>query len=160
MSSDSWAVFVDALRVEAELLASLEASSAELTKALVAHDLARIGAVNDRMERDRLAHQNASKQRQAMQRRGFGTMPLRQVAAHAPRPLAMRVRGYCSELTYRAISLGITTQNNKQLILAGMDRLLKVVSLLQHAVAEQPGTYRRRGRMAPPENSVLVSSKA
>lgn len=160
MSSDSWDVFVEALRHEAELLAKLETSSLELTSALVERDIARIESVNARLERDWMAHQSASRKRQGMQRRGFGAMNLRQVVAYAPRPLAMRARGYCSELTYRAISLGITTQNNKQLLISGMDRLLKVVMLLQRASAEQPRTYRRRGLIAPPDNSVLVSSKA
>lgn len=160
MSSDSWDVFIEALRQEAELLARLEASSIDLTAALVERDLPLIESVNARMERDRIIHESAAKKRQAMQRRGFGVMSLRQVVAHAPRPLAMRARGYCSELIYRAISLGITTQNNKQLILTGMDRLLKIVMLLQRTAAEQPGTYRRRGRIAAPDNSVLVSSKA
>jgi hypothetical protein len=160
MSSDSWVAFVEALRVEAECLAKLDASSLELTKALVERDISVVESVNARMECDRLAHQGASRMRQSMQRRGFGAMSLRQVIAYAPKPLVMRARGYFSELTYRAISLGITTQNNKQLILAGMDRLLKVVMLLQRAAAEQPRTYKRRGLMAPPDNSVLVSSKA
>lgn len=160
MSSDSWAVFAEALREEAELLARVESSALELTGALIEKDLAKIEDANARMERDRLAHQTAARKRQAMQRRGFGEMPLRQVVGYAPRPLALRIRGYCSELTYRAISLRITTRNNKQLIIAGMDRLLKVVTLLQHAMADQPRTYRRRGSIAPPDNSVLVSSKA
>lgn len=160
MSGDSWSVFGEALREEAELLAKVESCALELTRALVEKDLARIQDVNARMERERVAHQTAAKKRQAMQRRGFGDMPLRQVVNYAPRPVALRLRGYCSELTYRAISLRITTRNNKQLIIAGMDRLLKVVTLLQHALADHPRTYRRRGSIAPPDNSVLVSSKA
>lgn len=160
MSSDSWAAFAEALRAEAELLARVEASSLELTDALVKNDLRRIEAGNAQLERDRVAHNIASKKRQAMQKRGFGDMPLRRVATYAPRPLAIRIRGYCSELTFRAISIAITTKNNKRLIITGMDRLLKVVSLLQKATAKQPRTYRRRGGMAPPDNSILVSSKA
>jgi hypothetical protein len=152
--------FVEALQLEAELLARLEAGSLELTKALVERDITRITALNGRIETDRAAHQAASKKRQAMQKRGFGEMSLRQVVAYAPRQLSLRARGYCSELTYRAISLGITTQNNKHLILAGMDRLLKIVMVLQRATADQPKTYKRRGFIAPPDNSLLVSSKA
>jgi len=160
MSGDSWSAFVEALRREAAQLARLEAESLALTKALVGRELSEIEALAGRIERARLAHQAAWRERQAMQRRGFGEMPLGRVVGYAPRRLALRARGYYSELRYRAISLSITTKNNKRLIVAGMDRLLRVVSLLQRATADRPGTYKRRGFVAPPDNSVLVSSKA
>lgn len=160
MSSDSWEAFAEALRAETELLARIDRDSIALTEALVRRDAARIEAVNRRLEANRLAHHHASVRRQTMQRRGFGEMALHQVIDYAPRKLKLRLRGYFSELSQRAISIQITTRNNKGLILAGMDRLLKVVSLLQRATAEQPRTYKRRGFVPPPDNSVLVSRKA
>jgi hypothetical protein len=63
------------------------------------------------------------------------------------------------ELTTTSISLGITTSNNKALILSGMDRLMKVTAALQKAHSDGPGTYKRRGVVPPPSNSVLMSSK-
>jgi len=159
MSSDSWKAFLEALRHEAELLARVDASALALTDALVQNDVRRIESANARLEQDGRAHQVAAKARQTMQRRGFGDIPLSRVIGYAPRTVRMRLRGYLSELTYRAISVGITTKNNKRLILAGMDRLLKVVMLLQRAVSDQPRTYKRHGFSAP-DNSVLVSSRA
>jgi GNAT superfamily N-acetyltransferase len=160
MSSDSWMAFAEALRQEAELLARVDASALALTTALVHNDIRQIEAANTQLERDRIAHHGATRARQTMQRRGFGDMPLQRVVSYAPRKLALRLRGYCSELTYRAISLGITTKNNKTLITSGMDRLLKVVMLLQRSVADNPRTYKRRGFIPAPDNSILVSSKA
>ncbi len=160
MSSDSWKAFLEALRHEAELLARVDASALALTDALVQNDVARIVAVNDRLEQECRAHQLAARARQTMQRRGFGDILLSRVIGYAPRTLRMRLRGYSSELTYRAISVGITNKNNKRLIVAGMDRLLKIVMVLQRAAADQPRTYKRRGFVPPPDNSILVSSKA
>ena len=160
MSKDSWAAFGEALRQEAAMLARVDAAALVLTNALVRNEIRGIEGANAQLERDRIGHQLAAKARQTMQRRGFGTLTLQQVISYAPRPLALRLRGYSAELTYRAISLGITTKNNKRLILSGMDRLLKVVMLLQRSVADQPRTYKRRGFVPPPDNSILVSSRA
>jgi hypothetical protein len=160
MSSDSWKAFSEALRQEAEMLARLDASAQALTNALVRNEIRAIEAANAQLERDRIGHQGAAKSRQTMQRRGFGAMSLQKVISYAPRSLALRLRGYASELTYRAISLGITTKNNKRLILSGMDRLLKVVMLLQKSASDQPRTYMRRGFVPAPDNSILVSSRA
>jgi hypothetical protein len=64
-----------------------------------------------------------------------------------------------AELTYGSISLGITIGNNKSLILSGLERLMKVTSKLQESVTERTGVYKRRGYVAPPGASVLVSSQ-
>jgi hypothetical protein len=160
MSSGSWSEFTSALRTEAAALAVVDRISVTLTSALVERDAARIGSINEQLEGARLAHHASQSRRFAMQRQGFGDMPLAKVIDYAPRNLAMKLRGYTSDLAYRAISIGITTRNNKSLILAGMDRLLKVVTLLQHSTSDQPRTYKRRGFVPPPDNSVLVSRKA
>ena len=94
-----------------------------------------------------------------MQTRGFGTMTLQQVCAYAPRHLAANMSQRMAELTYGSISLGITIGNNKSLILSGLERLMKVTSKLQESVTERTGVYKRRGYVAPPGASVLVSSQ-
>jgi hypothetical protein len=60
----------------------------------------------------------------------------------------------------RGIAIKLTVDNNKALILAGLERLQKTLALLQQAGAERTGTYRRRGTIPPPSGSVLVSRKA
>jgi hypothetical protein len=160
MSAESWGGFADALRQECAELARVEDISLALTSALIERNASRIGSVNEQLEAARVAHQAMQAKRHAMQRRGFGELPLTKVIDYAPRAVAMKLRGYSSQLAYRAISIGITTRNNKSLILAGMDRLLKVVTLLQRTASDQPRTYRRRGVVPPPDNSVLVSRKA
>jgi hypothetical protein len=95
-----------------------------------------------------------------MQRRGFGQLTLRQVCAYAPPATRRRLYWAAHELGIRGISLRLTVQNNKALILAGMDRLARTVAVLQRAGTEQTGTYRRRGIIPPPSGSVLVSRRA
>lgn len=160
MSGGSWSGFASALRDEAAALAKVESVSLALTNALVERDVARIIAINEQLEAVRLSHHAVQAKRQAMQRRGFGDLSLNAVIDYAPHGLSLKLRGYAQDLAYRAISIGITTRNNKSLILAGMDRLLKVVTLLQRSTSDQPRTYKRRGLVPPPDNSVLVSRKA
>jgi hypothetical protein len=95
-----------------------------------------------------------------MQARGFGKMSLRQVCTYAPRRFAATFNQRLYELATMSIGVRITTNNNKALIVGGLDRLMKVTSALQRAASQGPGTYRRRGFVPPPTNSVLVSSKA
>jgi hypothetical protein len=54
----------------------------------------------------------------------------------------------------------ITSGNNKSLIAAGMERLIKITTAMQKAANAEPQTYKRRGFIPPPTNSVLLSSRA
>lgn len=157
--SDSWDAFASALQDESALLARVADAAQRLTKALVENDVDRIASIEREIDTARKAYQSASGKRRGMQVRGFGALTLRQVCAYAPRPLWASLNQRLSELTATSISLGITTNNNKALILGGMDRLMKVTAALQKAHSDGPGTYKRRGHVAPPSNSVLVSSK-
>jgi hypothetical protein len=65
-----------------------------------------------------------------------------------------------NEVATRGISLQLTVNNNKALILAGMHRLTQTVEVLQRTMTEQPGTYRRRGIVPLASGSVIVSRKA
>ena len=62
-------------------------------------------------------------------------------------------------MSIKGISLAITINNNKALILAGMERLRKTVELIHDAMTESTGTYKRRGTFPRP-SSVIVSRKA
>jgi hypothetical protein len=81
------------------------------------------------------------------------------VCAYAPRELGASFAQRLAELRYGSTSLGITVRNNKSLIAAGLDRLVKVTAKLQETMTERTGVYKRRGYVAPPAASVLVSSK-
>ena len=158
--NDSWDAFAAALTEETTLLARLNDAALRLTQALVASDVELISAAERQVDSARQAYQSASGKRRGMQVRGFGTLTLRQVCAYAPRAMWPMLGARVNELTTTSIALGITTNNNKALILGGMDRLMKVTSALQKAHNDGPGTYKRRGHVPPPTNSVLVSSKA
>jgi len=107
----------------------------------------------------RNAHQSASAKRRGMQVRGFGSMSLQQVCSYAPPHLTGQLNQRMAELAYGSISLGITITNNKSLIVAGLERLVKTTSKLQESMTERTGVYKRRGYVAPPGASVLMSSK-
>ncbi len=158
--SDSWDLFMDALVQESGALSAMNAAALELTGALVARDPEAIAQAERALDASRQLYSKAAGVRRSMQVRGFGAATLRQVCAHAPRHLAATFNARLSELVTLSISLGITIANNKSLILAGMERLLQVTTALQRASNEEPGTYRRRGFVPPPSNSVLVSSRA
>ncbi len=158
--TDSWDAFAAALQEESTLLVRVHDAAQRLTKALVGNDLAQISTVERELDSARQAYQSASGKRRGMQVRGFGSLTLRQVCAYAPRAIWPALGARVQELTTTSIALGITTNNNKSLILGGMDRLMKVTSALQKAHNDGPGTYKRRGFVPPPSNSVLVSSKA
>jgi hypothetical protein len=157
--SDSWEAFAAALQDESLNLQRLNVAAQHLTQVLID------GAPQDIVEADRqlnaarAAHQSASSKRRGMQVRGFGTMTLQQVCQYAPRHLAAHMNQRLAELTYGSISLGITIGNNKSLIVAGLERLVNVTSKLQETMTEKTGVYKRRGYVAPPGASVLVSSK-
>ena len=158
--SDSWETFAAALQEESTLLSRVAESAQALTQALVENDIEKIRTTERQLDTARQAYQSSSGKRRGMQVRGFGALGLRQVCAYAPRTLWPTLNQRVVELTTMAISLGITTNNNKALILGGMDRLMKITSAMQKAHSDGPGTYKRRGFVPPPSNSVLVSSKA
>ena len=158
--TDSWDAFAAALQEETTLLARVHDAAQRLTQALVANDLTAISSVERELDTARQAYQSASGKRRGMQVRGFGSLTLRQVCGYAPRAMWPMLGARVQELTTTSIALGITTNNNKSLILGGMERLMKVTAALQKAHNDGPGTYKRRGFVPPPNNSVLVSSKA
>jgi hypothetical protein len=149
--TDSWDAFAAALQDEASAMQQLNAAALALTQVLVDGTPEAIVDADKELNDARNVHQAASAKRRGMQVRGFGTMTLQQVCAYAPRHL--------TELAYGSISLGITITNNKSLIVAGLERLVKTTSKLQELMTERTGVYKRRGYVAPPGASVLVSSK-
>jgi hypothetical protein len=155
-----WQRFGELLGEENRLLGELGTAALEMTDALVHNDPARIEAAGRRLEKHRILHGTAFAQRVAMQRKGFGELALPQVCAYAPPALRRRLHATVHELSTRGIALKLTVSNNKALILAGMDRLARIVKVLQRAGTEQTGTYRRRGIVPPPEGSVIVSRRA
>jgi hypothetical protein len=157
--SDSWDAFASALFDESSLLVRVHQCSMRMTKALVANDLDAIASSERELDAARRAYQAASGKRRGMQVRGFGSMTLRQVCAYAPRQLWPTLNQRVVELTTMSIALGITTNNNKALIMSGMNRLMQITAALQKAANDGPRTYKRRGYIPPPTNSVLVSSK-
>jgi hypothetical protein len=158
--NDSWEAFATALYEESMLLMRVHDAALKMTKALVANDLEAISTCEQELDSARRAYQSASGKRRGMQVRGFGSLTLRQVCAYAPRALWPALNQRIVELTTTSISLGITTNNNKALIMGGMDRLMRITAALQKAANDGPGTYKRRGFIPPPTNSVLMSSKA
>jgi hypothetical protein len=158
-AADSWDAFAAALVDESAALRRLCGAAQHLTSVLVS------GSPDDIVEADRqlnvarTLYNGVSGKRRNMQVRGFGTMTLQQVCQYAPRHLSAQVNQRLAELTYGSISLGITIGNNKSLIVAGLERLVKTTSKLQETMTERTGVYKRRGYVAPPGASVLVSSK-
>jgi hypothetical protein len=158
-ANDSWEAFGAALLDESANLRRLNAAAIELTRVLIDGTPEQIVEADRVLNAARIAHQRAASRRHGMQARGFGTMTLQQVCQYAPRQLAGQFNQRMAELTYGAISLGITLKNNKSLIVAGLERLIKITSKLQETMTERSGVYKRRGFVAPPGASVLVSSK-
>lgn len=158
--SDSWDAFAAALKDESVHLRRVHDAALKLQQALVKREVLDIAEAERELDTSRRAYQSASGKRRGMQVRGFGTLTLRQVCAYAPRAMWGTLNQRIVELTTTSISLGITNNNNKALIMNGMTRLMKVTAALQKAANDGPGTYKRRGFVPPPTNSVLVSSKA
>ncbi len=158
--SDSWEAFATALSEESQLLRRTHDAALALTKALVRSDAVEILECERGLDSARRAYHSASGKRRGMQIRGFGSLTLRQVCLYAPRPLWPTLNQRLVELTTTSIGLRITNNNNKALIQSGMQRLVKITTALQKAANDTPGTYKRRGFVPPPTNSVLVSSKA
>lgn len=158
--NDSWEAFVTALDEESAALRRLHDLAGHLTLALVRSSPGEIMAAERAVDAARRAYQSSSAKRRGMQQRGFGGMQLRQVCSYAPRRLVPAIGQRMYELTTLAIGLQISTKNNKALIVSGMDRLVQITSAMQRAANPQPKTYRRRGYVPPPDNSVLVSKSA
>jgi len=156
--SDSWEAFAQALLDESTSLNRLNESAKTLTDALVENSTPKIEMAERVLDNCRQEHQKLVAKRRGMQVRGFGTMSLRDVCAYAPRNLAYQFNQRLAEITYGTTPLGITNNNNKALIMGGMQRLMDVTSLLQRSATENTGTYKRRG-YAPPSASVLLSSR-
>ena len=148
------------LEDERRSLAALGDAALVLTEALVRNDPDAIENAQRLVDARRMLHGTAYAQRIAMQRRGFGTLTLRQVCAYAPPALRRTMAGAIRDIETRGLALQLTVSNNKALILAGMERLARTVAVLQRASTEQTGTYRRRGIVPPPEGSVIVSRRA
>ncbi len=155
-----WQRFMALLDDERRHLRELGEAALAMTDALVRNDPDVVENTQRLVEARRVLHGTAYAQRIAMQRRGFGTLTLRQVCAYAPPPLRRTVYGAVRDIETQSIALRLTVSNNKALILAGMDRLKRTVAVLQRAGTEQTGTYRRRGIVPPPDGSVLVSRRA
>ncbi len=157
---DSWEMFLGSLGDEAESLARVHAAALALTQALVDGTPAVICEAERGLESARVAFTSASSRRRGMQIRGFGQLGLREVCSYAPRRLTNMFYQRISELTTHSLGLTITSNNNKALIAAGLERLVSITGAMQKAANDGAGTYKRRGFVPPPSNSVLVSSRA
>lgn len=158
--TDSWEAFVQVLADEATSLRALNAAVLALTQALVAGRAADIAVAERGVEAARASYGRACGARRGMQVRGFGRKSLREVCSYAPRKLAAKIGAYVGELATLSIAIRVAAGNNKALIVSGMDRLMKATAALQRATSDEAGTYKRRGFVPPPRNSVLVSSRA
>jgi hypothetical protein len=160
MSADSWQAFANALAEENRTLGEVGSAALKLTSALVGGTPAAIEAAERSVAAAHVLYSLALGKRTTMMKRGFGDLTLRQVCAYAPGPLRRTVYATLHDMTTNGIALRITNNNNKALILAGMERLKKTISVIQKSLSEQPGTYKRRGIVPPPSGSVLVSRRA
>lgn len=158
--NDSWNSFADMLRAERDQLRVLNTVAVELTNALVEDSADAISLAERKLEVEQSRHNAVFVRRTETQKRGFGDMSIASVIAYAPREIAWNLYGDMCEIQVSTHALGITNENNKALIVAGMDRLMKTVAIIQRAGTEQPGTYKRRGTVPPPDGSVLVSRRA
>ena len=157
--SDSWELFAQTLLDESTSLQRLNQAAKLLSDALVENSTPKIELAERGLDAARVEHQQIVAKRRGMQVRGFGPMSLRDVCGYAPRHLAYQFNQRLAEITYGTTSLGITNNNNKALILGGMQRLQNITTVLQRAATEQTGTYKRRGYVSPPNASVLVNGR-
>jgi hypothetical protein len=158
--SASWDGFRALLQDESKILGDLNTHALAMTEALVHKDLDKINSSERRLEGQRLLHQQARRKRLEMQSAGFGELTLEQVCAYAPGPMRRAFQQLSREMSIKGISLAITVNNNKALILSGMERLQKTVELIHEAMTETTGTYKRRGTVPKSQSSVIVSRKA
>jgi hypothetical protein len=160
MAADSWRAYGDMLAAENKALAQLGSAALEMTQALAGGKPAEIEAADKKVNAYRVVFTVAHDRRMQMQKRGFGDLTLAQVCVYAPAPMRRPLAALVRDMEIRGVALRITISNNKALILAGMERLQRVVRVLQESMSEKPGTYKRRGIVPPPSGSVLVSRKA
>jgi hypothetical protein len=160
MSAGSWQLFADALAAESECLGELGAAALAMTSALVFGPAADIEASDRSVDARRVLHAQAHLRRITMMKAGFGDLTLRQVCGYAPGPLRRGVFSSLRDLRTRGVALQITVGNNKALINAGLARIASTIAVMQKALSEQTGTYRRRGTMTTPNGSLIVSRKA
>ena len=158
--SASWDGFRALLAEEARVLGELGGAAISMTTALVARDVDAINGAERKLEGQRILHQHAKRARLQMQRAGFGELTLEQVCAYAPGPMRRVLQNLSRDLTIKGISLSITVNNNKALLIAGMERLQKTVQLIHDTMTESTGTYKRRGIVSKADGSVIVSRKA
>ena len=158
--ADSWEAFTASVDAEALCLQAMQHYSLALTDALVKNVPTAIESAQRELEYARIRLIRAAGARRAMQQRGFGTMTLSELSAYAPPNIANHIRMRVAEMSYGFTALSITNGNNKALILGGMDRLVKIVNVMQKASTEQTGTYKRRGTVPVTDGSVLVSRRA
>ena len=160
MANASWDSFRVLLQEESRLLGELNTVALAMSDALVHKDLDRINATERRLEGQRILHHTARRARLQMQSTGFGELTLEQVCAYAPGPMRRVFQQISRDMAIKGISLAMTVNNNKALILAGMERLQKTVELIHDAMTEKTGTYKRRGIVPKQNSSVIVSRKA
>jgi hypothetical protein len=157
--SDSWESFVEALAQECAAFGAVNEKALEMSVALVQNVPERIHASQRTLEEARKALGSARGRRRAMQQRGFGNLSLKKVSRYAPPPIAAQILAGSKQLQYYTIKLGLINSNNRALILGAMERLMAIVAVIRR-VQMQPLTYKRRGIVAPPDRSMLVSHNA
>lgn len=157
--SDSWQSFVDALTNECAAFAAVNERALELSQALVQNLPDSIVACQRALEDSRKQLVTARSRRRGMQHRGFGNLTLKQVARYAPPAISPQITKRIRQLTYFTIRLDLVNSNNRALILGAMERLMAVVAVMRR-VQLQPLTYKRRGIVAPPDRSMIVSREA
>jgi hypothetical protein len=160
MSSGSWKAFAGALEEENRCLGELGAASLAMTSALVFGDAAQIEAADRTVDLNRVALTRAHSRRSIMMKSGFGDLTLRQVCGYAPASARRAVFASLHELRTRGIALQITVANNRALIGAGLERIAKTIDVMQSTLSERTGTYRRRGNVPKPNESLIMSRKA
>lgn len=138
--SASWYGFRALLQEESCVLGELNTHALALTEALVQKEAYQINASERRLEGHRILHQQARRKRRQMQEAGFGEFTLEQVCAYAPGPMRRSFQQLSREMSIKGISLAITVNNNKALILAGLERLQRTVELIHDAMTETTGT--------------------
>ena len=154
--TDSWESFVEALAHECAAFGAVNEKALEMSIALVQNVPERIHATQRALEDARKGLAAARSRRRAMQQRGFGNMSLKKVSKYAPPPISGQILAASKQLTYHTIKLDLINSNNRALILGAMERLMAIVAVIRR-VQMQPLTYKRRGIVAPPDRSMLMS---
>lgn len=157
--SESWEAFAQKVQGECEALGILNRKATLMTRALTENKIDGIRKASEQLELARILYQERAMERRVMQRRGFGRRSLRDVCRYAPHALAGLFSMRLAELSYYAQSLRITNDNNKALIVGGMDRLIKIIETIQNSTSDKLGTYRRRGFRPKKDASLIVSQR-